>query len=329
VHTFAEPILQESLGAGVLTLTDRWVWDSWPVDQDGSHHLFYLQAPRSLGDPAGRHLHAAVGHAVSPDWEHWTVLPDALEPADTPAWDDRAIWTGSVVRGDTGRWHFFYTGISRKEGGRVQRIGRADSDDLITWTRSGPGPVLCADARWYETLDQMSWHEESWRDPWVLRDPHGDGWHMLITARAARGPRYERGVIGHARSADLVHWEVQPPLTTPAGFGQMEVPQVAEVAGRPVLTFSCAAADLSGDRRRNTPVTGVWSAPGESLLGPYDLGAARPYADPRIYAAHLVGLPGGTPALLGFADQRDGTFTGTIPAPVRVGLAADGTITPG
>jgi beta-fructofuranosidase len=308
---------------------DRWVWDSWPVDEDGSHHLFYLQAPRSLGDPAARHFHAAVGHAVSADWEDWTVLPDALAPADTPAWDDRAIWTGSVVRGDTGRWHFFYTGISRKEGGRVQRIGRADSDDLITWTRSGPGPVLCADSRWYETLDQMSWREEAWRDPWVLRDPRGDGWHMLITARAPYGPRLGRGVIGHARSADLEHWEVQPPLTVPAGFGHLEVPQVAEVEGRPVLTFSCTAADLSTDRRLANPVTGVWSVPAESLLGPYDLGAARPYADPALYAAHLVGLPGGAPALLGFADPREGMFAGTIGAPVRVDLAADGTIIPG
>lgn len=313
----------------MLTLADRWVWDSWPVDDDGAHHLFYLQAPRSLGDPAARHSHAAVGHAVSRDWENWTVLPDALDPSPVAAFDDRAIWTGSVVRGDSGRWHLFYTGVSRKEGGRVQRIGRADSDDLITWKRSPTTPVLGADPRWYETLDQMTWHEESWRDPWVLRDPGGDGWHMLVTARVPYGPRYGRGVIGHARSADLEHWEVQPPLTAPAGFGQMEVSQVAEVDGRPVLTFSCAARDLSEDRRRATGVTGVWSAPGESLLGPYDLDAARPYEDAGIYAAHLIALPGGAPALLGFADQRDGVFVGAIPAPVRVRLAPDGTITAG
>ena len=29
---------------------------------------------------------------------------------------------------------------------------------------------------------------DTWRDPWVFPDPAGDGWHMLITARAAAGP---------------------------------------------------------------------------------------------------------------------------------------------
>jgi beta-fructofuranosidase len=310
----------------VLTLPDRWIWDSWPVDVGADRHLFFLQAPRSLGDPVARHLHARVGHAVSPDWENWTVLPDALAPATAPAWDDMAIWTGSVVQGDSGRWHFFYTGVSQKEGGRVQRIGRADSDDLITWKRCGSAPLLRADPRWYETLEQMDWRDEAWRDPWVLRDPDGDGWHMLITARVRGGPRFDRGVIGHARSADLQTWDAQPPLTTPAGFGQMEVSQVTVIDGHPVLTFSCAPADLSGERRRLTPASGVWSAPGASLLGPYDIGAARPFADPTLYAAHLVALPDGSPGLLGFADHRDGEFVGAVPPPVRVGLALDGTL---
>jgi beta-fructofuranosidase len=310
----------------MLRLAHRWIWDSWPVSDGELHHLFYLQASRELGNPDHRHHHAEVGHAVSTDWEHWTVLPDALGPADGPGWDDLAIRTGSVVRGDDGRWHFFYTGISHKEGGRVQRIGRADSDDLTTWRRSGRAPVLCADPRWYETLDLMSWREEAWRDPWVLRDPDGDGWHMLITARARSGARCSRGVIGHARSADLEHWEAQPPLTEPAGFAQMEVPQVEVVDGRPVLTFSCHFADLSPDRRRATPVTGTWSAPGRTLLGPYDAAAAVPFADPSLYAAHLVGVDSGSPALLGFAHDRDGGFVGAIPPPVRVAVGPDGTI---
>ncbi|GAA4606324.1 beta-fructofuranosidase [Actinoplanes octamycinicus] len=312
----------------MLRRDDLWIWDSWPVEDGDDRHLFYLQAPRALGDPIARHTHAAVGHAVSPDWEHWTILPDALTAAPSPAWDDLAIWTGSIVRGDTGRWHFFYTALSQHEGGRVQRIGRADSDDLITWRRAGPQPLLCADPRWYETIDQMDWHEETWRDPWVLRDPDGDGWHMLITARARTGPRNDRGVIGHARSADFDTWEVQPPLTAPAGFGHMEVPQVSLIDGRPVLTFCCLAQELSAERRQATPLTGMWSAPGSSIIGPYDVAAAIPFDDPSIYAAHLVNLADGKPALLGFANDRGGHgFDGAIPPPIRVILRRDGTVT--
>jgi len=59
---------------------------------------------------------------------------------------------------------------------------------------------------------------------------------MLLTARAGRGRDDDRGVIGDARSADLLTWQVEPPLSRPgSGFGQLEVPQVELVDGRPVL----------------------------------------------------------------------------------------------
>ena len=62
---------------------------------------------------------------------------------------------------------------------------------------------------------------------------------MLITARVPDGDPYGRGVIGHARSADLEAWEVGPPLASPRGFGHLEVPRVADIDGRPMLMFSC------------------------------------------------------------------------------------------
>ncbi|GAA2628760.1 glycoside hydrolase family protein [Paractinoplanes durhamensis] len=120
----------------MLRRPDMWFWDSWPVVDGGDRHLFFLQAPRSLGDPDTRHVNAAIGHAVSADWTNWTILPDALTAAPSPAWDDLAIWTGSIVRDDAGRWRLFYSAISRKENGRVQRIGHAASDDLISWRRT-------------------------------------------------------------------------------------------------------------------------------------------------------------------------------------------------
>jgi len=51
----------------VLTLADRWVWDSWVADDVDDYHLFYLQAPRVLGDAGLRHVNATVGHARSRD----------------------------------------------------------------------------------------------------------------------------------------------------------------------------------------------------------------------------------------------------------------------
>src|SRR3954452_6949412 len=210
-----------------LLLPDVWTWDSWFVDDGEVFHAFYLKASRALGDPHRRHARAAVGHAVSTDLRTWTETADALVASDGPAFDDLAIWTGSVVRAPDGGWRMFYTGRKRAEPGMVQRIGVARSDDLVTW-RTDPDQVpVVADGRWYELFGDSAWDNESWRDPWVFADPGGDGWHMLVTARVREGDLWHRGVVGHAWSADLDACEVRAPLSGPAGFGQLEVLQVA------------------------------------------------------------------------------------------------------
>ena len=308
-----------------LRLADHWVWDSWVADDGDNFHLFYLHAARSLVDPTLRHHHAAIGHAVSPDLRSWRELPLALAASDGPAWDDMATWTGSIVRAPDGHWRLFYTGLSRAENGLVQRIGVATSPDLMTWTRDVAAAPLEADPRWYEKLDLDIWLEEVWRDPFVFQDPTGDGWHMLITARAPSGPDDGRGVIGHARSADLTNWEVQPPLTAPEGFGHMEVAQSRLVDGTPILIFSCQAGRLGIDRRSPSRVGEVWAVPGESLLGPWDFDRAQPLRHPSLYAGQLLQDRNGRWLLLGFRDIEDEEFVGEIvdPMPVRFDNDAD------
>lgn len=308
----------------MLTLPEFWVWDCWTVTDDGLHHLFFLKAPRSLGDPDRRHFQPSVGHAVSDNYRTWRLLPDALAPSPGPAWDDYTTWTGSVVSGPDGAWHLFYTGTSRRDRGLVQRVGHAVSDDLTSWRRVGDGPVCEADSRWYERLDGSQWHDEAWRDPWIVPDPGGDGWHMLVTARSRSGAPDSRGVIGHARSANLRSWEVEPPVSEPAGFGQLEVPQTAFVDGRWVLVFSCLDGEL-GASRAGSP-GGVWSAPAAGPVGPFDIAAATRIDHPSLYAARLVETAPGEWALLGFANEVDGRFVGDILDPVPVRGTGDGTV---
>lgn len=307
----------------MLRLPDSWVWDFWIVQDRGTYHAFFLYASRALHDPDLRHRRASVGHAVSTDLVAWQRVPDALVHGGPPSFDQMATWTGSTVQGDDGRWYMFYTGTTMTDEGQLlQQIGLATSDDLFAWHKHEQNPLVRADGRWYERLGgPREWHDEHWRDPWVFKDPGGDGWHMLITARAATGPADDRGVIGHARSPDLFSWTVQPPLSTPcAGFGQLEVPQVENIDGRWVLLFNCLGGELADGRTARGERGGVWAANAETALGPYDLERATLLADDRWYVGKLVRDPGGRWVFLAFANKdARGEFVGELidPAPVR------------
>jgi beta-fructofuranosidase len=302
----------------MLRLADHWLWDFWIADDGTAYHLFFLKAPRA-GDPDLRHWHTSVGHAVSTDLSEWRVLGDALTPSTEPAFDDLGTWTGSVVQGDDGLWYMFYTGLSHEDDGQVQRIGVATSPDLHDWTKRGRQAAVTSDGRWYEQLATTG-RTEHWRDPWVIRDPDGDGWHMVITAAANRGPADDRGVLGHARSADLVSWEVQPPLSRPgSGFSQLEVPQLAVVDANPLLLFNCLGPQLSPARRDAGESGGVWVLQPDSLLGPYDVTRATLLTDESLYVGKLVQRRDGRWALLAFVNQdADGAFVGSLADPLEL-----------
>ncbi|GAA5153971.1 glycosyl hydrolase family 32 [Amycolatopsis dongchuanensis] len=297
----------------MLRLPDHWLWDSWyTTDDDGRHHVFFLRASRALLDPERRHRRASIGHAVSADLRHWELTADALVPADAPAWDDLATWTGSVVRGPDRRWYLFYTGVRDDGDHVVQRIGLAISEDLRTWHRFGEKPLVEPDPTWYEHCGRADWAGEAWRDPWVFPSPDGDGWHMLVTAHAkGEDPLRGGGVIGHARSSDLLTWRVEPPLTRPDGFGHLEVPQVAVVDGQPLLLFCSNVGERVAAGK-------VWVVPGPSVTGPWDLSLARPVACPGWYAARLVRDGDFRWHLIGFVEERDGVFAGELADPVPV-----------
>ena len=310
----------------MLRLAGAWTWDFWLADDGRSYHLYFLKAPRRIGNPDERHRNVCVGHAVSPDLADWTVVPDAIAPADGPAFDDIATWTGSVVRGRDGTWFMFYTGAGARERALKQRIGLATSADLQHWSRHPGSPVLESDPRWYETLPDALWPGEAWRDPWVFADPDGDGWHMLLTARACDGPADQRGVIGHARSYDLINWQAQPPLSRPGGgFGHLEVSQVEIVEGRCVLIFSCLGAELSDQRREAGTGGGIWCLPGRSPLGPFDLTQAVRITDESLYGGRLVRDRAGQWVMLAFRNRGpDGSFIGELSDPMPIRWAADG-----
>jgi beta-fructofuranosidase len=303
---------------------DHWVWDFWVADDGERFHLYYLHAPRSLGDPDLRHRNARIGHASSLDLRTWHDHGPVLGPGAPDDFDGSATWTGSVVRGDDGLWRMFYTGarfLDADSGANIETIGVATSADLHTWVKS-TGPIVVADPTWYETLDAGTWREEAWRDPWVFRS--ADGWHMLVTARSVDGDLVDRGVIGLATSPDLATWTVQPPVSRPgAGFMHLEVPQHLEIDGRALLLFSCDTAHLTGSRAARGERGGIWVA-GAPGAGGYPVADATRLLDERHYSGRVVRDRAGAWVLLAFENVgNDGEFIGRLSDPLPLAWSGE------
>ncbi len=308
-----------------IALPDKWIWDSWYVRDSDLWHAFFLQADKALGDPELRHRNASHGHAVSRDLSVWEHKGTCFAPSDGPAWDDCTTWTGSVVKDDNGLWHLFYTGSSKSENGLKQRIGHATSTDLHGWARVGDGLALDLAGDVYEEHTPGHWHDRAMRDPWVMRDPGGDGWLMFFTARVPGVAEPNAGgAIGLATSPDLAVWTLQAPAFAGGLFGQMEVPQVFGARGRWYCLFCTDAEHWSKAYIASypgRPVTGTHYLVAEDPRGPWTI-APGPFLDGAMpcsrYAARIVPTGDGL-VLLGFQHTaRDGSFVGEIAEPVPV-----------
>ena len=308
-----------------IARSEDWLWDSWYCLDGDTYHAFHLTAPKSLVNPDFRHHNSRVGHSFSKDLVTWEALPDALLPAQANRFDNKAIWTGSILKHD-GLWHMFYTGIDKRTGGAIQRIGHAVSTDLVRWDRVSTEPILEADSRWYSTMSSGE-PDEPFRDPWVFK--REDTWHMLVTARSNVGEPRTRGVIGHATSTDMLKWTVQPPLSAPGhDFGQQEVYQYAEVDGVPILLFCCGWRELSAERQKQMgKLDATYSLAITADFKDVDFSKAKPFLHNPVYAGRLIQGTDGRWNLIGFENIVDGEFVGRLSDPIPVtATASDGLI---
>ena len=317
----------------VIALKDKWIWDSWYAQEGNRWHGYFLQADKALIDPDLRHFNVSQGHAISNDLVNWTHLGTGFEPSTGPAWDDYTTWTGSVVQDGAGLWHLFYTGTRRAETGLYQRIGHATSQDLHHWQRVDGGLCLDLDgpnAALYEAAHAVGhWHDRAMRDPWVIKDPAGDGWLMYFTARIPGvAEANAAGAVGLATSPDLATWTLQPPVFT-GGFGQLEVPQVFRFGAKWYCLFCTSGTHWSQGYcafNPQTPVTGSHYLIADDPRGPWTV-APGPFLDGaepcRRYAARIVPTADGL-RILGFADGGKDKFGGYIMDPEPVTVGADG-----
>ncbi|MBX2878314.1 MAG: family 43 glycosylhydrolase [Granulosicoccus sp.] len=317
-----------------FSLEDMWVWDAWYIRDGSTIHMFFLHAPKSIGNADHRHFYASIGHAVSEDMINWAYQGPVIKPSVEPAWDDLATWTGCVVKRTDGQWMMFYTGTSRAERGHIQRIGSALSSDLYAWKKMSGQPTVTVNKNYYATLDDPRFTDEACRDPHVFRDPDGNGWHMYFTASGLRDNLLENGVIGHATSQDLETWEVQAPIFEGDLYGELEVPEVIEINGCWYLLFSTSARMISEayrSRRTTAPETGThYLSSTNGPLGPWELTQERFVlgdTQERYYVARKTPDPNGQLSLIAFNNlDADGNFMGGLSDPIPFGVLPDGAL---
>ncbi len=317
----------------VLALKGKWIWDFWLAKNESDWHIYFLQADNTLPHPDDRHRNVTQGHAVSKDLVNWAFKGTCFAPSKTEAWDDWTTWTGSVLQGPNGTWHLFYTGTTHAHQGMHQRIGHATSQDMHSWVRVGDGlclDLLGSNAKYYEEYTPGHWHDRAMRDPWVIKNPEGEGWLMYFTARVpGRSEPNAGGAIGFATSPDLNTWTLQPPIYTGGDFGQLEVPQVFKHGEHWYCMFCTSAKHWAESYKAvnpQVPVTGNSYLIAKSHLGPWQ--AAVPFLDGsnpgNRYAGKIIEKDRML-SIMGFLDSdKLGKFIGQVGDPVPVAVSADG-----
>ncbi len=223
---------------------------------DGLYHLFHLVLPN----------HDFIAHAVSTDALNWRRVKNALFIGDPGSWDDLMLWTMHVSPDPhrDGCWRMFYTGLSRRDHGKYQRLGMAFSNDLYHWQKSpvhwvdhrGPNdPELVKEARRQcrsDTADSRNalfeenscfplqpdpQHYEasleegrqwiSFRDPFYYHDGK-NGW-LLAAGRVNKGSIVRRGCVALMKEVKPNHFVGQPALHHPRLYDDVEVPNLIVV----------------------------------------------------------------------------------------------------
>ncbi len=250
---------------GEQVATRKVIGDVDIVYHDGLYHLFHLVLPN----------HDFIAHAVSENGINWRRIRNALFIGDPGSWDDLMLWTMHVSPDpwQDGRWRMFYTGLSRREQGRIQRVGLAVSDDLYAWQKvpvnwedrrgpNDPGRVkeavrkarqlestsanacfdsasqfpLEADPQYYESslAGQRQWI--SCRDPFYFRQ--GQRAWLLAATRVNSGPLVRRGCVGLFEEVAPNQFEARPPLHHPELYDDIEVPNLVMLQDRYYLIGS-------------------------------------------------------------------------------------------
>lgn len=217
-------------------------WDSYGVETPavirvgGTYHMYYTAYKK-----AGGHLFT-MGHATSPDGDHWTKLGEltsltrVVGEKDGNPWGWLARAEPTAVYVDGTFWLYFTDVHCRNEGCKgkptAQRgISLAKSRDGQQFEQVGREPVLLQSDSYPPS---EGW--EGYSTPWVLHD--GSSFHLFadVFRVDADDKRYQTR-IAHYESGDGVH------------FREVEA-DIVRAEGHPWATQSVRAPTVIADGGR-------------------------------------------------------------------------------
>ncbi|GAB1481771.1 glycosyhydrolase [Treponema sp.] len=263
------------------------------------YHLFHLIIPN----------HDYIAHAVSSDGITWRRVKNALFVGEPGSWDDDMLWTMNIAKRN-GKWHMFYTGLSRRDSGRIQRIGLALSDDLYSWEKidRAPYPLECGPP-WYEGADHNPRTWISFRDPYYFS--HQGTEYLTFCGRTREGAIFRRGCAGllklGAKAAELM-----PPLHWPRVYDDVECPCIFQL-GKSWFLVGSIREDVQVRYWVSSDPFGPYQAPSENVLFPKGNYATRVAYDQEtllLYSFFILG--------------HDVSGTRVLPPPKQVAVNAEG-----
>jgi beta-fructofuranosidase len=273
------------------------------VYHKGLFHLFHLILPN----------HDYIAHAVSDDGFLWRRVKNPLFIGEPGDWDDDMLWTMHISPDPDGPASFrmFYTGLSRRERGRVQRIGLARSNDLYHWDKvSSSNYPLSITGPHYEESVSEGRHWVSCRDPFFYNQ--GEDRFLLVNARVPFGPKVRRGCVGLAREVAPDDFKWEQPLFFPSMYDDVEVPGLYKINDRYYLI---------GNIREDVKVH-YWHS--KELRGNYEAFASNVLLPQGNYAARITSFEDKLLVWNFFTNRSQAGRTSILPPPTELQVADDG-----
>ena len=225
---------------------DGYVGDTMPfVTEEGALELYYLYDTDHNGQ--GYHpIHRFTTEDLCGYTDDGMVLNYGLMSDPDPA-----LGTGSVLRGEDGLYHLFYTGHNDTGNGGLGKecVMHAVSPDRVRWEKRPEDTFFSPEG----------YSKDDFRDPEVFWVEEEQRYWMLVAAReSALG-----GVVAKYTSPDLKAWTFDGPLYAPQAQYMLECPDICRLGDRYYLTYSwdCVTYYAVGDS-----MNGPFATPEDNIL---------------------------------------------------------------